>query len=298
MIVLPFVIAGCGLPGLEDNGSNTIKIGAQSTTEGEIMAAVIQKMIEHYDPKIKTELISNLGSGNVSFQAQKRGDIDMSSIRYTGTDYQTILNAKDGKNADYINKYVRDKFKHKYHMTYFPTYGFADTYQFMVTQKYAKQHHIKTVSDLKKLSSKMKVGVDQIWADRRGDGYDGFKKKYGFGFGHLYQMQIGLVYDALDNNKMDSVLGYSTDGRIRSYHLKLLKDDKHFFPPYDAAMSVNDKALKKYPKLGSILHRLDNKVTLSKIQQLNYEVDNNFKEPSVVANEFVKQNHYFDGGKH
>lgn len=53
-------------------------------------------------------------------------------------------------------------------------------------------------------------------------------------------MQIGLVYDAVEANKMQTVLGYSTDGRIRSYNLKVLKDDKKFFPPYQCSLVVNN----------------------------------------------------------
>ena len=41
-------------------------------------------------------------------------------------------------------------------------------------------------------------------------------------------MQIGLVYDALNTEKLDVALGYSTDGRIAAYDLKVLKDDKQF----------------------------------------------------------------------
>jgi osmoprotectant transport system substrate-binding protein len=48
-------------------------------------------------------------------------------------------------------------------------------------------------------------------------------------------MQIGLVYDALKNQKLDVALGYTTDGRIAAYDLVVLKDDKNFFPPYDAS---------------------------------------------------------------
>ena len=45
-------------------------------------------------------------------------------------------------------------------------------------------------------------------------------------------MQIGLVYDAL-KIKIRCSVGYSTDGRI--YDLKILKDDRKFFPPYDGS---------------------------------------------------------------
>ncbi|BDR59290.1 osmoprotectant ABC transporter substrate-binding protein [Xylocopilactobacillus apicola] len=293
-LILLLVLTGCSWPGLSGTGDNTIKIGSQNTTEQQIMANIIQQMIEH-DSKYQTTIINNLGSGNVSFEAQKRGDTDLTAIRYTGTDYQTILNLSGGTSSKEINQEVKNDFREKYQMTYFPTYGFADTYQFMVTAKYAKDHNLNTVSDLKRVAGDMRVGIDQIWANRRGDGYSAFKNTYGFGFGKVYPMQIGLVYDALDSGKMDAVLGYSTDGRIASYDLKLLKDDKNFFPPYEASVVVNDQALKKYPKLKTILSRLNGQISLKTMQKLNYQVDNDLLEPSVAAKQFLEKHHYFEG---
>ncbi|MFD0898204.1 osmoprotectant ABC transporter substrate-binding protein [Loigolactobacillus binensis] len=293
-LALVTVLAGCGFPGLSSSSKDTVKIAAQNTTEQQIMAAVLQQMIEHYS-NLKTTVISNLGSGTVSFQAQKRGDADLTAIRYNGTDFQTVLNKSGVTDPQKVDQMVRKEFEQKYHMTYFPSYGFADTYQFMVTQAYAKKHNLNTVSDLKKIAPQMRVGIDQIWMNRHGDGYSGFQKRYGFSFGSVYPMQIGLVYNALASGKMDSVLGYSTDGRIGSYNLKLLKDNLHFFPPYNASVVVNDAALKRHPQLKGILHRLDGKIPLKTMQRLNYKVDNNLQEPSVVAEQFLKQNNYFEG---
>ncbi|TLQ04319.1 osmoprotectant ABC transporter substrate-binding protein [Pediococcus stilesii] len=294
--ILSFILAGCGWPGLGGSTNDTVKIAAQNTTEQQIMASVIQQLIQH-DTKLNAEVINNLGSGTVSFQAQKRGEADLTAIRYNGTDYQTVLNGPQGKTPEQVNAYVKKEFQKRYDMTYFPTYGFADTYQFMVTQKYAKEHNLNTVSDLKKIAPDMKVGIDQIWLNRKGDGYTDFKKRYGIKFGNIYPMQIGLVYNALASNKMDAVLGYSTDGRIRSYNLKLLTDDKKYFPPYDASVVANNKSLKKYPQLKKVLHKLDGKISLKTMQELNYQVDNNLKEPAVVAEEFLKEHNYFEGGK-
>ena len=276
--VLTVMLSSCGWPGLNGTSGDTVRIAAQNTTEQQIMGAMIQQLIEH-DTNLNAEVINNLGSGTVSFQAQKRDEADLTSIRFSGTDYQTILHGPQGKSPQAVNDYVNKEFNRRYDMTYFPTYGFADTYQFMVTQDFAKKHHIETVSDLKKIAPKI-------------------KKRYGFQFGHVYPMQMGLLYNALASNKMDAVLGYSTDGRVRSYHLKLLKDDRQFFPPYSASVVVNNKALKKYPQLAPVLHKLDGKISLETMQELNYQVDNNLKEPSVVASEFLKAHHYFEGGKH
>ena len=65
--------------------------------------------------------------------------------------------------------------------------------------------------------------------NRAGDGYPAFQKDYGFKFKSARPMQIGLVYDAL-KTKLDVAVGYSTDGRIAAYNLKILKDDRKLFP--------------------------------------------------------------------
>ncbi|MCI1851899.1 osmoprotectant ABC transporter substrate-binding protein [Schleiferilactobacillus harbinensis] len=291
-------LGGCSFswPGLAGTSADTIKIGSQNTTEQQIMANMIQQMIQHYDKDTPTTILNNLGSGNVSFQAQKRGDTDMTAIRYNGTDYQTVLDLSGETDPKIVNDQVFKLMQSRYHMTYFPSYGFADTYQFMVSQKYAKANNLKTISDMKRVAPDMKVGIDQIWANRRGDGYSAFQNTYGFSFGHVYPMQIGLVYDALEAGKMDAVLGYSTDGRIRSYNLKLLQDDKHFFPPYKASVVVNDAALKAHPKLKGILSRLNGKINLTTMQELNYQVDNNLVEPAVAAQQFLEKHNYFEKG--
>ena len=201
----------------------------------------------------------------------------------------------DRSNIKSIDQKVRSQFNSKYQMTYFPSYGFADTYAFMVTKATAKKYHLNTVSDMKKVASKLTVGLDQIWTERKGDGYPAFKKLYGFQFGKTYPMQIGLVYDALESGKMDAILGYSTDGRIGSYDLKILKDDKNFFPPYNASAVAMNKILKAHPKLKPILNRLNGKISLKTMQNLNYQVDNNLVEPEVVAKQFLEKHNYFEG---
>ncbi|ARW49789.1 osmoprotectant ABC transporter substrate-binding protein [Levilactobacillus brevis] len=293
VILLP--LGGCSLPGLAGSGNDTIRIASQNTTEQQIMAYMIAGMIEH-DTNLKTSIINNLGSGNVSFNALKNGNADISAIRFYGTDLTTILNEKFERDPAKVKATVTKGFQDRYHMTYFKTYGFADTYAWMVTQKYAKQHHLKTVSDMKKLAPKMKVGIDQIWQNRQGDGYPAFQKMYGYSFGTVYPMQTGLLYDALSANKMDAILGYSTDGRVASYHLKLLKDDKHFFPPYDASPVATNAILKKHPELKPVLEKLEGKISLKTMQELNYKVDDELEEPQTVAMNYLKQHHYFEGG--
>ncbi|MCQ9372234.1 osmoprotectant ABC transporter substrate-binding protein, partial [Corynebacterium sp. 35RC1] len=130
---------------------------------------------------------------------------------------------------------VQKGYKERFNRVWFPSYGFANTYAFMVREDYAKEHNLEKISDLVNLKDDMKVGVDTAWMDRKGDGYEDFKKKYGFEFKNIYPMELGLLYSAVKNEEMDAVLGYSTDGRINSYKLILLEDDLQLFPAYDCS---------------------------------------------------------------
>jgi osmoprotectant transport system substrate-binding protein len=290
------MLGGCGLPGVSGTyNSQTIRIASQSTTESQIMANIIAELIQH-ELGYQTTLVNNLGSSTVAHQALLRGDADISATRYTGTDLTGTLqmdNVKDPKKATAI---VTKQFKKRFNQTWFPSYGFADTYAFMTTKKFAAKYHLKTISDLQTVAGQLNAGVDSSWMNRKGDGYDDFAKDYGFRFKRVSPMQIGLVYDAVEAGKMQVVLGYSTDGRIKSYNLQLLKDNKRFFPPYNCSMVVNDSLLKKYPKLAPVLHRLDGKINLKTMQSLNYQADNNLQEPAVVAHNFLVKHNYFRGG--
>ncbi|MGT2906654.1 osmoprotectant ABC transporter substrate-binding protein [Streptococcus dentiloxodontae] len=294
-LVLIITLPAIGLTAyktLSKNRTPEVRITAMTSTESTIMANMIAELINH-ELGYKTTLISNLGSTNVQHQALVRGDADIASTRYTGTDLTGTLGLPAEKDPQKTSRIVKTEFKKRFDQTWFPTYGFSDTYAFMVTSNYAKENNLKTVSDLAKIQLTANVGVDSTWMNREGDGYKDFAKAYGFDFNSIYPMQIGLVYDAVESNKMQVVLGYSTDGRIPSYDLTILEDDKRFFPPYEASMVVNNDLLRKYPELKPILHRLDGKVSLETMQKLNFQVDDKLLEPSVVAHNFLKENDYF-----
>ncbi|WP_288761425.1 osmoprotectant ABC transporter substrate-binding protein [uncultured Lacticaseibacillus sp.] len=290
------LLAGCAGSGITTAGQPTIRIAAMSSTESQIMANMVAELINH-ELDYKTEIVGNLGSTTVVHQALIRGDADIAASRYTGTDLTGTLMKEPQKDPTQALRTVQREFKDRYNQTWFPSYGFANTYAFMVSKQTAARDHLKKVSDLQRVAGKMNAGVDSSWMNRKGDGYQDFVKTYGFDFQRVYPMQIGLVYDAVAAGKMQTVLGYSTDGRIRSYDLTVLRDDRQFFPPYDCSMVVNDSLLKAHPKLKALLHRLDGQINVRTMQQLNYEVDDQLLEPAVVAERFLSRHHYFRGGE-
>lgn len=296
--IMAFTLSACSLPGLKtSNDPNTIAITGGITTETQILASLVAEMIEHYTDK-DTTIINNLGTTNINHQAMLNGDAQISAARYTGTDIASTLQLEpiiDPKEAFTV---VKREFKERFNQVWYPSYGFANTYVFLVRQDTAEEFNLKTVSDLAEVADQLVVGADRAWMAREGDGYQGFVKTYGFSFESILPMQIGLVYNAVAANQMDVVLGYSTDGRIASYDLVMLEDDLNFFPPYDASPVITQELLDEVPELDTILMKLAGVIDTTMMQKLNYLSDNDLIEPSIVAKDFLVENNYFEeGGK-
>nr|WP_106765913.1 osmoprotectant ABC transporter substrate-binding protein [Paenibacillus faecalis] len=298
LLIIPVILSlvlfsGCSLPGLSGSSKNTIKIGAMNTSESMTVAYIIKQLIEHktdYD----AEIIGNMGSSIVQHHALYQGEVDITSTRYTGTDLPGTLKMDLVTDKDEALNIVQREFEKRFDQTWFDPYGFENSYAFTVTSELAKEKNLKKVSDIKPYASELRLGVDNSWLNREGDGYQGFVKQYGFEFGKTYPMQIGLVYQAVANGEMDVVLAYTTDGRIEAFDLVNLEDDKNFFPPYDASPVARNDALEKYPEVRDVLESLAGKIDEETMRLMNYEADVKMKEPYVVAKEFLEKNNYFE----
>lgn len=292
------ILTGCSLSGGQKNSIEKIKVATMVTTESQIMGHMLKEMIEHYTDE-EVELINNLGSSTVAHQAMVNGDANVSAARYTGTDLTGALQAEPIKDPKEAMKYVQKAFAEQFNQKFFDTYGFENTYAFMVSQETAEKYNLNKVSDLAAIAKDIEAGVDTSWLNREGDGFKAFVQEYGFEFKRTYPMQIGLVYDAVQAGEVEVVLGYTTDGRIASYNLKVLEDDLHFFPPYETSALATYEILTAKPELEAVINRLVGKISTAQMQELNYLCDNNLLEPAVVAKNFLMENNYFseEGGE-
>ncbi len=122
----------------------------------------------------------------------------------------------------------------------------------------------------------------------REDGWLGLKRVYGLRIPTVV-INDAVMYQALHEEKLDVVSGYSTDGRIRAFHLTTLEDDKFIFPPYHAAPVVRKDALERFPELGPALDLLAGRINDSVMTYLNYRVDFLHESPAAVAKSFLEE---------
>ncbi|WP_421617896.1 osmoprotectant ABC transporter substrate-binding protein [Brevibacillus sp. TJ4] len=274
------LLAGCG-------SSDVVKIGHQPTSEGTILAHILQQLIED-KTDIKTQLVGGLGSTPIVLQAMENDDIQIASARYVGTDLTSSLGLEEfSKDPQEAFELVKNGVAEKFDQMWFPSYGFDNTYIFTVRKEIAEQYNLKTVSDLAAVAGEMNLGTDTAWLERPNDGYAAFQEAYGIKFGKTTPMDIGLVYKAVANGEVDVVLAYSTDARLQEFGLVTLEDDKHFFPPYGASPVARNDTLEKHPELAEVIDMLSGKIDTEKMTELNYKGDIEQLDPAEIAREFL-----------
>lgn len=287
------LLTGCALPGL--GGSVTgegISITGGTSTEMDMMGYLIEGMVEHY---IDTDanVITNLSSG-MNHQAFLTGDANVSGVRYTGTSLTGELNREAVTDPEEAERIVVEAFEEEYNHLWYPSYGFSNSYAFIVREETAEEYGLEKVSQLEEYKDEFSIGVDTNWMTREGDGYDEFVEIYGFEFNDIFPMSLGLLYTALSSEEIDVGLGYSTDGQIPAENLVLLEDDLNLFPPYDASPLATAEIVEKYPELEGIFLKLEGQIDEEQMQELNYLSENYLLEPRTVIFDWLEQNNFFE----
>ncbi|MGB7365763.1 glycine betaine ABC transporter substrate-binding protein, partial [Carnobacterium jeotgali] len=164
------LLSSCSLPGL-GGGFNEegITITGGSTTEQQIVGYIVEGMVEHYID-IDAQIVNNLGSSSLNHQALIGGDANVAAIKYTGTSLTGELGQAPITDPEKALDLVIDGFADRFDQKWFPTYGFANTYAFMVTKQLADEYDLVTISDLEKIAGELDAGVDTSWMEREGDG--------------------------------------------------------------------------------------------------------------------------------
>lgn len=134
-------------------------------------------------------------------------------------------------------------------------------------------------------SDSFRIGVPPEFLERA-DGYRGLTSHYDLDL-PVVEMNAALMYDALRNKRVDVAVGYSTDGRIKAFDLKVLEDDRNYFPPYDAAPLVRSSTLQQYPELREAINKIAGTISTEKMIALNNRVDYGGEQEAAVAKAFL-----------
>lgn len=274
-----------------------ITIASKSFTESIILSEMLALILEE-KYQLEVERKMNLGGTSVVFNALQNENIDIYPD-YTGTGYVFILKKKDKEsNPNVIFQRVKAEFQKRYGISWSNPIGINNTYALAVRRNDKRFTDIKRVSDLSGKADGYIFGSPPEFMERQ-DGFNNLIKTYSldFGEGSTVELNSGLMYSAIKDKKVDIIIVYSTDGRIKSHDLKLLKDDKNFFPPYQAAWLAKKETLQKHPKLKEAIDLFDNLISDDEMTDLNNEVDGLKRSPTNVSRNFLIKKGILKGNK-
>jgi Periplasmic glycine betaine/choline-binding (lipo)protein of an ABC-type transport system (osmoprotectant binding protein) len=264
----------------------TVVIASKPHSEQYILAEMLSLLIEnHTDIKVEKKLGIGGGTSNIH-PAMLRGDFDIYP-EYTGTGLLFVLKEDLITDSDELYKRVQDRYLEEYNIKWLGLYGFNNTYALAVKESTAQTYNLKTYDDLALASNDLVFGAEYDFFERD-DGYEALKDAYGFEFKDTKEMDIGLKYEAIGSDEVDVINAFSTDGLIKQYNLKVLEDNKNFFPAYQAATLIRKETLDKYPELEEVLEKLTGQISDDEMIQMNYQVEKENMDPRDVAEQFLK----------
>lgn len=267
-------------------GGDQITIGTQTYTETKILGYMYEALIED-QTDIDVEVKTDFSASPIVIEAMNGDEVQLATL-YTGEIFNGYFSIEDTNDRQRVLEQAQEGFAETYNFKWLDPVGFENTYAFTVRQDVAEQYNLEKITDLKDVANDMRLGVDTTWLERDNDGYNAFTETYGLEFGDTFPMEIGLVYDAVNNEEVDIVLAYSTDPRISEYNLVTLEDDKQFFPPYDASTVIKQEVLDENPEIQNALTVLVGAINEETMRELNARVDIAGEDPQDVALDYLQ----------
>ncbi len=276
-------LAACAPP-----RSSHIVIGAKNFTEQVVLGELLAQEIEASGGG-RVERRFWLAGSYLCQQALISDRID-AYVEYTGTALTAILKQALPKSGTCdeacVHAEVARLYEQRYGVRVGPGLGFEDTFAMVVRGDDAQRLGLRTISDVAKVKTPMRLGVGYEFAERP-DGLRGLSAAYGLKFeGSPRTMELGLLYRALQAKQVDIVAGNSTDGAIKSHGFEALEDDRHYFPPYEAVPLVREDSLKRWPQIGIAMERLAGKVSDEDMRAMNLAVESEHRDVTEVVREF------------
>ena len=273
-IGIALLVAGIG-PG--ERGE--LRIGSKSFTESIVLAELVRLDMQRHG--ITLEHRRALGGSAILWNALRSGEIDLYP-EYTGTLTQELVR---GLPADADLPTLRGALA-PLGLGLSAPLGFSDGYALAMREDSARRLGIDRISQLA-AHRDLRFALSNEFMQRR-DGWPGLRQRYGIDAGSVRGLNHELAYRALADGAADVTDVYTTDPEIPYYHLRLLRDDRGYFPEYQALLLYRLDALERVPALRGALNALAGRIDLAAMQRLNAQVQREGLSETEAARRFLR----------
>jgi osmoprotectant transport system permease protein len=275
------LIGGCCLALLAACAAaqETIRIGSKRFTESYILGEIVARTAQRAG---EARVVHEQGLGNTAilFAALKSGAVHVYP-EYTGTIAFELLGlSRAPQSLEALNRELAP-----HGLAAGVPLGFNNTYALAMAEERAAALGIHRISDLAQ-HPRLRFGLSQEFANRR-DGWPALRVAYGLDPGEIRGLDHGLAYEALAAGRVDVIDAYATDARIGRYRVRLLEDDRHFFPAYEAVLLYRTELPQRYPQTWRMLQSLEHRITAAHMISLNAAVELGGMPFAKVAEDFL-----------
>jgi osmoprotectant transport system substrate-binding protein len=264
------------------SGPPAVRVGSKNFTEQVLLGEIAAQSLERAGIRVERRL--DLGGTFLCHQAMVAGELDLYP-EYTGTAFTAILKQTPIADPAPVRARVAEEYARRFQLDWTSPLGFDNTFALVMRGADARRLGITTISDLAR-HPELKPGFGYEFLERA-DGFPGLASAYGLAFAaRPAEMDLGLLYPALAQGKVDVAAGNATDGLIAAMGLTVLADDRHYFPPYEAAYVVRS-AVWKDARVRGALEPLSGAITADAMRKMNAEVDRDHRQPADVAARFL-----------
>jgi osmoprotectant transport system permease protein len=255
-----------------------ISVGSKAFTESVILGDIAADLAREAGATVTHK--RELGGTRVVFDALARGDIDIYAA-YTGTLAKEIF---AGRHVADTRAALARALK-PYGIRIGPPLGFNNTYALAMPKAEAQQLHIRTISDLKRHPNLVFGFSNEFLA--RADGWPGLQKAYRLPQRHVRGLHHALAYRAIGTGAIDVTDVYSTDANIAFYKLRVLHDNKHYFPDYRAVFVYRADLAQRAPAVVARIEAFADRIDTRKMRRLNAAVKIHGHADKAVAARFL-----------
>ena len=254
-----------------------LRIGSKRFTESYILAEVLAQAAT---PHTATAPVVRQGLGNTAivYEALRSGAIDVYA-EYTGTIALEILRGSAAMTRDEMNARLAPL-----GLGVAVPLGFNDGYALAMRAADADRLQVRTLSDLAR-HPELKLGLSNEFIGRA-DGWAGLAARYGFtqmptGLDH------GLAYDAIAAKQIDLIDIYTTDAKIDHLGLRVLQDDRGYFPRYDAVLLYRLDLPTRLPAAWAALQKLEGRIDERAMIAMNARAELKGAAFDTIARDFL-----------
>ena len=260
-----------------------VVVASKPFGESYLLAEMFAQLLE--SAGVAVERRPGLGATEIAFSALRTSAIDVYP-EYTGTGLVAILrdSVTEAMRRDPRVAFARvsSEFVSRYGVRWLPPLGFQNGYAIAVRRETATRLQLRTLSDAARAGVVLSGGFTSDFIGRS-DGFAGLAKAYGLVLKTVRPLAPAVKYEALSTGSVDIIDGYSTDGLLAKYDLITLDDDRHFFPPYEAAALVSPRVVSDRPEVIAALSRLSGRLTEAMVRSWNRRVEVERESVDAVA---------------